>query len=119
MNFTKKTLLSLCLGLIVTSVSTKLFADADIEKGKAIFNGAGACSSCHGALGAGDGVAAASLPVKPANLIVGNYKYDTDGDGKKGTETDVFNIVTNGAQKYGGNMMMVARADLQRPIVKR
>ena len=101
---------TLVIGAVLLSTNT--MADADIEKGKAVFNGMGACSSCHGPNGAGDGPAAASLPVKPANFITGNFKYDTDGDGKMGTETDVFNIITNGAQKYGGNMMMVARGDL-------
>ncbi len=93
-------------------VSTFAFADAEIEKGKAVYEGAGACSSCHGMGGLGDGAAASALPVKPANFVVGNYKYDTDKDGKMGTETDIFNIITDGAQKHGGNMMMVSRADL-------
>jgi mono/diheme cytochrome c family protein len=93
-------------------ISTLAYADAELDKGKEIYNGLGACSSCHGALGQGDGVAAASLPAKPANFVIGNYNYDTDGDGKKGTETDIYNIVTNGAVKYGGNMMMVARGDI-------
>lgn len=89
----------------------------DLAKGKELFEGMGACSSCHGVLGAGDGVAAAALNPKPANFQTGVYKYDTDGDGNTGTEMDIFNIITNGALKYGGNMMMVARADL--PIADR
>jgi mono/diheme cytochrome c family protein len=87
-------------------------ADADLEKGKAVYNGAGACMSCHGALGAGDGAAATALPVKPRNFAKGEFGYDTDGDGKKGTETDIFNIVTNGAVKFGGSPMMAGRPDL-------
>lgn len=93
-------------------ISTFVYADAEIERGKAVYNGAGACASCHGMGGLGDGAAAAALPVKPVSFVEGVYHYDTDNDGKKGTETDIFNVITNGAQKYGGNMMMVARGDL-------
>jgi mono/diheme cytochrome c family protein len=40
--------------------------DAETTKGKEVFDLN--CSSCHGALGAGDGVAAASLNPKPRNF---------------------------------------------------
>ncbi len=84
----------------------------DLAKGKEVYNGMGACTACHGVTGAGDGVAGAALDPKPANFVAANYKYDTDGDGKMGTEADIFNVITNGALKYGGSMMMVARGDL-------
>jgi mono/diheme cytochrome c family protein len=87
-------------------------ADDELEKGKTIYNGTGACFSCHGPTGAGDGAAAAALNPKPRSFVVGKFNFDTDGDGKTGTETDLFNVITNGAQKYGGSMMMVARPDL-------
>ena len=87
-------------------------ADDDLAKGKAIYDGAGACFSCHGPLGAGDGIAAASLNPKPRSFVDGKFNFDTDGDGKTGTEADLFNIVTNGAQKYGGSLLMVARPDI-------
>lgn len=106
----KRTVATLYVSILLIAPSAH--ADPMLEKGKTIYTGIGACSSCHGLAGAGDGPAAVSLPVKPANFITGTYKYDTDGDGKKGTEADVYNIVTNGAQKYGGNMMMMARSDI-------
>lgn len=87
-------------------------ADDELEKGKAIYNGGGACFTCHGATGMGDGAAAAALTPKPRNFAEAAFKFDTDGDGKTGTETDLFNVVTNGAQKYGGSPLMVPRADL-------
>lgn len=93
-------------------ISTQAFADADLEKGKTVFDGIGACSSCHGPLGQGDGPAAIALTPKPRSFAVGEYAYDTDADDKKGTETDIFNIITNGAMKYGGSPMMAARADI-------
>ena len=99
--------------LVSTVFALSMSAQADdLIKGKEVYSGMGACGACHGDLGAGDGVAGAALDPKPANFQAGAYKYDTDGDGKKGTETDVFNVITNGAQKYGGSMMMVARGDL-------
>ena len=99
------------IAIISLFISATAFAD-DLAKGKAIYSGIGACSSCHGETGMGDGPASAALNPKPRNFTVGDYLYDTDGDGKKGTETDIFNIITNGAAKFGGNMMMVARPDL-------
>lgn len=97
---------------LILLLSTSVVADPDIEKGKVIYNGVGGCTACHGALGAGDGAAAAALTPKPASFQTGVFKYDTDGDGKTGTINDIANIVGYGAQKYGGSMMMVARADI-------
>lgn len=84
----------------------------DLAQGKTVFDGIGACASCHGATGKGDGVAAAALTPKPRNFAEGVFNLDTDGDGKKGTEVDLLNVITNGAAKYGGSPMMVGRADI-------
>ncbi len=43
-----------------------------LEKGKASFNTY--CASCHGATGAGDGAAAASLAAKPRNFHKDKFK---------------------------------------------
>lgn len=110
-NLTRAALIS-ALAISGVAVVSSARADDELEKGKAVYNGAGACSSCHGALGGGDGVAAAALTPKPRNFAAGDYALDTDNDGKKGTETDIFNVVTNGALKYGGSPMMAGRADL-------
>jgi len=45
---------------------------ARIEHGRQIF-ASGGCASCHGAEGRGDGLAAASLPVKPRNFTAGRF----------------------------------------------
>ena len=108
----RKTNLFFAAVLSTVAVSTASADDAAIAKGKELYNGIGACASCHGALGAGDGVAAAALEPKPRSFLAGTFKYDTDKDGKPGTETDLYNIVTDGAQKYGGSMMMVGRPDI-------
>lgn len=83
----------------------------DAAAGKAIYDGKGACGSCHGATGAGDGAAAAALNPKPASFATAGFRLDTDGDGKKGTDTDIANVIRNGAAKFGGNVAMPARAD--------
>ncbi len=98
--------------VILLGSASFAFADAEVEKGKTIYNGAGACFSCHGPAGAGDGAAAAALNPKPRSFVEAHFNFDTDGDGKKGTETDLFNVVTNGAAKYGGSPLMVGRPDI-------
>ena len=98
--------------VVFSAVSVAKAQDPDVEKAKTIYNGIGACASCHGAAGAGDGVAGAALTPKPRSFVTGDYKYDTDGDGKPGTEADISNVILNGAQKYGGSMFMVGRPDI-------
>ncbi len=83
----------------------------DAAAGKAIYDGAGACGSCHGATGAGDGIAAAAFNPKPASFAQGIFRLETDGDGNKGTDSDLANAIKNGAAKYGGNVGMPGRAD--------
>jgi mono/diheme cytochrome c family protein len=64
------------------------------------------CSSCHGDSGKGDGPVGAVLNPAPRDLSKGEFKFDTDGDGKAGTDQDVLNVITNGAAKYGGSAQM-------------
>lgn len=96
----------------VAVMARPCLADDEIAKGKTLYEGIGACAGCHGATGSGDGPAAAALNPKPRNLTAGDLSFDTDGDGKKGTEADIANVIQNGAQKYGGSMMMAARPDI-------
>lgn len=102
------------LVVLLASISSSSYASADdaLAKGKEIYNGKGACASCHGAEGKGDGPAAAALNPKPKNFSTADFGLDTDGDGKKGTAADISNVVLNGAQKYGGSAFMVGRPDL-------
>jgi mono/diheme cytochrome c family protein len=83
----------------------------DAATGKSIYDGKGACGSCHGNTGAGDGAAAAALNPKPASFVSGAFRLDTDGDERKGTDTDIANIIRNGAAKFGGSVAMPARSD--------
>ena len=64
------------------------------------------CSSCHGDTGAGDGPTGLALPVKPRDFGTGEFKFDTDGDGKAGTDADLTNVITKGAMAYGGSPLM-------------
>ena len=65
--------------LLLGAVTAK--ADEELDKGKTIYNGTGACFSCHGATGEGDGAAAAALNPKPRSFTKGVFNFDTDGDG--------------------------------------
>ncbi len=81
---------------------------ADAAAGKAKFMEL--CVSCHGEGGKGDGptgkaLAAAGQPA-PRDFTVGAFKFDTDKDGKAGTDTDIKNVIAKGALAYGGNAMM-------------
>lgn len=64
------------------------------------------CVSCHGPTGTGDGPLAATLPTRPRNFRAGEFKFDTDADGKTGTLDDLTNVIKNGAARYGGSPLM-------------
>ncbi len=64
------------------------------------------CSSCHGDAGKGDGPVGAVLKPPPRDLAKGVFKFDTDGDGKAGSDQDLLNVIANGAAKYGGSAQM-------------
>lgn len=52
-----------------------------IEKGKALYEGKGACVNCHGARGLGDGPAAKNLNPSPRNFHHrGFWRHRTDGE---------------------------------------
>ncbi len=101
-------LLPLALGTLLAMPQAMA---GDAAAGKAIYDGKGACASCHGTTGAGDGPAAAALNPKPASFAAGTFRLDTDGDGQTGTDTDLANVIKNGGGKYGGNPAMPGRAD--------
>jgi mono/diheme cytochrome c family protein len=100
-----------CAGMYCT-FSPASAADDVLERGKAAYLGLGACFSCHGATGKGDGPAAASLNPRPRSFVSGEFLIDTDGDGTKGSENDLLNVITNGTQKYNGGILMVGRPDI-------
>ena len=95
--------------LVVAAALAALLAPAaafagDAAAGKTTFTMF--CSSCHGDGGKGDGPVGAVLNPPPRDLTKGEFKFDTDGDGKPGTDQDLLNVIVNGAGKYGGSAQM-------------
>lgn len=76
----------------------------DATAGKTLFDVN--CMSCHGPTGAGDGPVGVALQPPPRNFTVADFAFDTDGDGAKGTDTDLKNVITKGAMAYGGSPLM-------------
>ena len=100
--------------VLIAALSMSGLALAD---GQALYNSSG-CGTCHGPTGMGDGPAAAAMNPKPRNFASGEFAYDTDGDGTKGSDADLLNVVKNGSAKYGGSPTMpghahIAEADLK------
>jgi cytochrome c oxidase cbb3-type subunit I/II len=98
--------LSLVLvGVSLAAAPITAGAAGDAAKGKTLYETN--CASCHGTAGKGDGPVGAALPEpKPRDFTVGAFKFDTDKDGKTGTDADLTNVIKNGAAAYGGNAMM-------------
>ena len=94
-----------------------LFSSGVIADGQALYNSSG-CGTCHGDTGKGDGPAAAAMNPKPRSFESGEFVYDTDGDGVKGSDADLLNVMKNGSAKYGGSLTMPGRADIPEADLK-
>jgi cytochrome c oxidase cbb3-type subunit 3 len=66
------------------------------------------CVSCHGETGKGDGPVGLVLQPPPRDFAAGDFKFDTEGDGKPGTDADLKAVIAKGAGAFGGNQMMAA-----------
>jgi mono/diheme cytochrome c family protein len=64
------------------------------------------CVTCHGEGGKGDGPVGKALTPPPRDFTKAEFKFDTDKDGKPGTDADLKNVITKGAGAYGGNQLM-------------
>ena len=113
----------LWLGMVGVSLAVAPIAAnaaGDAAKGKVLFETN--CASCHGTSGKGDGPVGAALQPPPRDFTKAEFKFDTDKDGKPGTDADLTNIVKNGAAAYGGNALMapwghLPDADIQDIVV--
>jgi mono/diheme cytochrome c family protein len=97
--------LAAVLGLAMLPAAARAAGDA--AKGKSVFELN--CASCHGTSGKGDGptgVALAAQGTHPRDFTKADFKYDTDKDGKAGTDADLANVIKNGAGAYGGSPLM-------------
>ena len=79
-------------------------AAGDVAAGKATYDTN--CMSCHGMTGKGDGPVGAVLNPRPRDLSVGDFKFDTDGDGTPGKDEDIKSVVQQGAGAFGGSPLM-------------
>jgi cytochrome c oxidase cbb3-type subunit 2 len=93
------------VGFSLAAAPIAASAAGDAAKGKTLFETN--CATCHGISGKGDGPVGLALPEpKPRDFTTGVFKFDTDKDGKMGTDADLINVVKNGAVAYGGNPLM-------------
>jgi mono/diheme cytochrome c family protein len=64
------------------------------------------CVACHGETGKGDGVVGRALNPPPRDFSAAHFMFDTDGDGKTGTDADIKNVIQKGAGAFGGSPLM-------------
>ena len=76
----------------------------DIEAGKKLFGTH--CETCHGPNGDGNGPAAEAFILKPRDFALAAFKFDTDADWQKGTDTDLEDVIREGPAAFGGSNAM-------------
>jgi mono/diheme cytochrome c family protein len=79
-------------------------AAGDAAAGKTVFTTN--CASCHGETGKGDGPVGAALQPPPRDFSAAHFKFDTDDDGKTGTDEDLKNVIRKGGAAFGGSPLM-------------
>ena len=84
---------------------------AGTSRGQALY--ASNCVPCHGPTGQGDGPLAAGLRPPPRNFAKGDFAFDTDEDGRAGTDVDLTNVIRQGAAAYGGSPLMAPWGQLR------
>ena len=98
----------LILAAAIAALAAILFpssaAAGDVAAGQASYQTN--CLSCHGPTGKGDGPVGAVLQPPPRDLSTADFKFDTDEDGKPGTDADLKGVISKGAGAFGGNQMM-------------
>jgi mono/diheme cytochrome c family protein len=77
---------------------------ADAAAGKTLF--LADCATCHGPSGKGDGPVGKALSPPPRDFSQHQFKFDTDKDGKAGTDADLKAVIQKGAAAFGGSPLM-------------
>jgi mono/diheme cytochrome c family protein len=99
--------------LCVLATSVAAYAEeatASGANGKALFDLH--CASCHGMQGHGDGVVSDGSLLRPRDFALDAFKFDTDADWERGTDTDLANVIRNSPSVYGGSPLMPPWAHL-------
>jgi len=105
---------ALALGLALAPAARA----ADLAKGRLLFEQN--CASCHGAGGKGDGPigqALAAQGIPPRDFTKADFKFDTDKDGRAGSDADLMDVIKNGAGAYDGSPLMAPWSHLGDPAL--
>ncbi|MDP6377546.1 MAG: cytochrome c [Pseudomonadales bacterium] len=70
------------------------------------------CASCHGPEGRGDGEIEHEVLLRPRPFNADTYKFDTDADWRRGTDTDLGNVIRNSPRAYAGSAIMPGSSHL-------
>ena len=104
------------LALVATCFLPGASAAQNAAAGRALFEAN--CQDCHGVNGDGNGPAAEEFYLKPRDFAMAAFKFDTDADWERGTDTDLANVIRHGPGAYGGSPLMPAWSDLNDGEVK-
>lgn len=88
--------ISLLLFLIMVVLQPNLIGNTGPEKGEFLY--LTNCSSCHGVLGNGDGLAAKYLSPLPRDFTAGKYKFRTTPSGSLPTNENLYKTIRDGVK---------------------
>ncbi|MBW2398822.1 MAG: cytochrome c [Deltaproteobacteria bacterium] len=95
--------IAIALAALVSGMAPAAFA-GDAAAGKTVYTTN--CVACHGETGKGDGPVGIAIQPPPRDFSVGEFVFDTDEDGEKGSDADLTSVIKDGAMKYGGSPLM-------------
>ena len=95
--------------ILFLTISSLVQAET-VDSGKALFDTY--CQTCHGPNGDGNGPAAVAFSLKPRDFALAAFKFDTDADWQRGTDTDLADVIRQGPAAFGGSSLMPGQPDL-------
>ncbi len=90
-----------CAALLLSGTA---LAAGNADNGNTLFQAN--CATCHGPGGKGDGPVGKALNPPPRDFTEGDFKFDTNGDGTPGSDTDLTVVIQQGAGAFGGSPLM-------------